>query len=458
MPRPARGNIKRTPLRSGGFSYIARFQAYGIRRTEYLGTTAEGWDSARADRRLRQILDEVAEGTWVLHRPAPVLVAPEDPTFADLASDHVAKLRKRHKRGGVADQTVVSAEYEVVRHLLPFCGRRRLSEFNEALVAEFVEWETDNREKLIELHERRAGRPVKEFMATLPKGGEEWTLLNRYGASRGVGNRTINKCLARMRVILEAGMKQHPEILLRNPAIPGEDAVQEGIRVDKPETERDIWEPAHVDAMLRAAAALDAQGEYLGREVLVAMLCFSGYRISEIGYMLVGDIDIAGGVMKTRAKRKTEDGRTRRGSKTKSGVRETNIVPGLRGPLQAHLARLSTDDATRVFETRSKQPRPRDKDNVRKILATIVKEAQKLLPPGTSAMPPVKSHIGRRTFISYLAASGEDVRYIMAQVGHEHPEMTLGLYAKMVNRNTIDARIFTWMGQSRRARGGREAA
>ena len=40
----------------------------------------------------------------------------------------------------------------------------------------------------------------------------------------------------------------------------------------------------------------------------------------------------------------------------------------------------------------------------------------------------------RRTFISLLLAIGEDVPYVMGQVGHADPKMTLSIYAQVMFR------------------------
>jgi integrase len=42
----------------------------------------------------------------------------------------------------------------------------------------------------------------------------------------------------------------------------------------------------------------------------------------------------------------------------------------------------------------------------------------------------------RRTFASLLLATGADVPYVMAQLGHEDPKMTLGVYAKVIASKT----------------------
>lgn len=42
----------------------------------------------------------------------------------------------------------------------------------------------------------------------------------------------------------------------------------------------------------------------------------------------------------------------------------------------------------------------------------------------------------RRTFAPLLLATGADVPYVMAQLGHTDPKMTLGVYAKMIASKT----------------------
>ena len=41
----------------------------------------------------------------------------------------------------------------------------------------------------------------------------------------------------------------------------------------------------------------------------------------------------------------------------------------------------------------------------------------------------------RRTFASLLLESGASVPYVMAQLGHRDPTMTLGIYARVLQRS-----------------------
>jgi integrase len=48
----------------------------------------------------------------------------------------------------------------------------------------------------------------------------------------------------------------------------------------------------------------------------------------------------------------------------------------------------------------------------------------------------VTPHSLRRTFASLLLATGADVPYVMAQLGHTDPKMTLGVYARVIASKT----------------------
>src|SRR3954469_12175671 len=48
------------------------------------------------------------------------------------------------------------------------------------------------------------------------------------------------------------------------------------------------------------------------------------------------------------------------------------------------------------------------------------------------------THTLRRTFASPCFFAGRDLRWVMGQLGHEDPRMTLGVYAKCMKRSQID--------------------
>jgi integrase len=44
----------------------------------------------------------------------------------------------------------------------------------------------------------------------------------------------------------------------------------------------------------------------------------------------------------------------------------------------------------------------------------------------------ITPHTLRRSYISFMLAAGYDVPYVQAQVGHEDPTTTLGIYARVI--------------------------
>ena len=90
------------------------------------------------------------------------------------------------------------------------------------------------------------------------------------------------------------------------------------------------------------------------------------------------------------------------------------------------------DPDDRVFGTSAgKRDNP---SNVRnRMLKDAVKIAnERLTEDGDEPITHVTPHGLRTTFASLLLATGADVPYAMAQLGHENPQMTLGIYAKVI--------------------------
>jgi integrase len=79
--------------------------------------------------------------------------------------------------------------------------------------------------------------------------------------------------------------------------------------------------------------------------------------------------------------------------------------------------------------------------NVRnRFLANSVERANvKLGKAGEESIGKATPRSLRRTFASLLLATGADVPYVMAQLGHTDPKMTLGVYAKVIASKTDHA-------------------
>jgi hypothetical protein len=78
-----------------------------------------------------------------------------------------------------------------------------------------------------------------------------------------------------------------------------------------------------------------------------------------------------------------------------------------------------------------------DRNNARRrVVARSVERANKNLTAGGSNPLPegITPHSLRRTFISLLLATGAEVPYVMRQVGHTDPKVTLSIYAQVMYR------------------------
>jgi integrase len=147
-------------------------------------------------------------------------------------------------------------------------------------------------------------------------------------------------------------------------------------------------------------------------------------RIGEALALRWGDVDLAGGRMGIRE------------SKTDAGVRTVDLLPVLReelATLKASARWSDPDDYVFPTETGKRQ----NPSNVRnRVLAGSVRRANERLTECDLAPLPdgLTPHSLRRTFISLLLAIGEDVPYVMGQVGHSDPKVTLSIHPGDVPR------------------------
>lgn len=82
-----------------------------------------------------------------------------------------------------------------------------------------------------------------------------------------------------------------------------------------------------------------------------------------------------------------------------------------------------------------------DRNRVRsRVLARAIKRAnERLAADGLAALPEgMTLHALRRTFASVLVALGHDPRYVMDQIGHSNPNVTLGIYAQVIRVSDED--------------------
>jgi integrase len=378
MARAAKGEVIVHERRSGR-TFALRFRAYGKRRYLTLGTAEEGWTRRKAAEELENVLADVRRGIWRPPQPAPAVAEPDSElTFHEFASDWLDGLRNE----GLSPSTLATYEWELSNHLLPFFAEHRLAAITIAEV------------------DRYRQEKVREGI---------------------LGATSINKTIGRLAQILDVVVER--ELISRNPAR----GRRRRLKQRKPQR---TWldRADQITALLQAAGELDREARFdrraTPRRALLATLALGGLRIGEALALGWRDVDLAGGRLRVRD------------SKTDAGVRHVDLLPALREELSVHKAETrfgAPDDF--VFPTdRGGKANP---SNVRsRIMAKTIRRANERLAKRDATPLPegLTPHSLRRTFISLLLATGEEVPYVMRQVGHAEPKVTLSIYAQVMFR------------------------
>lgn len=377
MPRKATGQVVERQLK-GGRVFALRFRAYGKRRYLTLGTVDEGWSRTKAEEELANVLADVRRGIW---RPDARQVAAEpmpEPSFHEFASEWLAGLRSE----GLSENTLKDYAWQLSNHLLPFFSRHRLSEISIAEVDRY------RQEKV------REG----EISAT-----------------------SINKTITRLAQILEVAVER--ELIERNSAR----GKRRRLKERRPER---TWldRAEQIAALLEAGGELDAEARVdrraTPRRAFLATLTLAGLRIGEALDLRWRDIDMSAGRLRVTD------------SKTDAGVRLVDLLPALREELSVHKTETrfgGSDDF--VFPTESGRRLDRNNARRRVVVKSVERARENLIARGLNPLPEgITPHSLRRTFISLLLATGAEVPYVMRQVGHTDPKVTLSIYAQVMYR------------------------
>ncbi len=411
--RAPKGAVVKNPVK-GGFAYALRFTAYGERRYISLGRPEDGWTEHKAEEELRRILAEVRDGTWKPWQPREEPEQPEEElTFHEFASEWFEATKSEWR-----EATRLDYEWQLQVHLLPFFKDHGLSQITVAEVDRYRESKlADNR--AIEAAAAK-GKPRMHTYTDKRSG-------NRYKRpERPLSPASINKTVTRLGQILEVAVER--ELIERNPVrVNPRNRKVKAARPDRIYLDR----AAQITALLDAAGELDRNAKSNGRiarRALLATLTFAGLRISEALELRWRDVDLAAGRLRVRQ------------SKTEAGVRYVNLLPALRDELDALKARAAkADSGAPVFP--SAVGTLQDRNRVRnRVLAPSVKRAsERLEAEGAAPLPEgLTLHGLRRTFCSALVALGKDPAYVMKQMGHSDPAVTLGIYAQVMEASAQD--------------------
>jgi integrase len=371
--RAPKGEVVRNPVR-GGYTFALRFTAYGKRRYVTLGRPADGWNEAKAQTALEDVLADVRRGIWQAQAPPAEEPAPE-PTFHEFASAWFEQIE-----GELRPNTVLAYEWELVYHLLPFFKDHLLSQITVAEVDRYREAKVVQN-RAIEAA-AKSGKPrMVEYTDKLGK---------RYKrAERPLSAVSINKTITRLGQILEVAVER--ELLPRNPAKVG--GRRRRLKTSRPDR-------IYLDRAEQIAALLDAAGRIdskarpdhrLHRRAMLATLTFAGLRISELLDLEWRDVDLAVGRLRVRA------------SKTDAGVRYVDLLPVLRD----ELATLKASGLSGVLVFPSAAGTRQDRNRVRsRVLGRRDQERQRAARQGRPDPAPRGAHAARATAHVRVGARG----------------------------------------------------
>ncbi len=400
MPRRATGRIELHEWADGRtVTFRLKVRPDGKRYTISLGTNHEGWSMERAQVELEQVMRRIERGTW------------EPPTTTEAAQNDL-------DRG----ETVRATAYR--------WWQRRKTELADNTELDY-KWRLDHalrhlgNDVTAELDARR----VDDFRQQL--------------VGRGLSPRSVNMVLDLLAQILDDAVEYG--LLDANPAR------GRRRRMKVPKASRTFLEPDMVIDLLDVAGAWERElpeHQRYGRRAFLATLCLAGPRISELIESPRGRLDLHAGHLVL-------------GKKTAAGIDRTlELSAFLLDELRAHLAAVPArlqdahGVALPIFPTRTGgRLNPSNVRNrllngmpargtrnptigvVQRVNETRAAEGRMLLPAR------VTPHTLRRTYASLCFFAGRDLRWVMGQIGHDDPRMTLAVYAQCMKRSQIDEAV-----------------
>jgi integrase len=405
MGRPLTGRLEAQPLKDGRTAWVARFRAYGQPRKLTIGHNPP-WPESRAREELENIIYQVRRGVWVPPENTPTLplpgIAAPRLNIAQLAHAYLEHRRTLGKgsKGGQQQELLE-------QHVVPDWGSRLPEDATPENVRRWVTAKVDHAAEL---------RSLWDLGVRLDSRGRR--LPRPYGARR------LNRAINALYAVLDYAHVFHdaPQMTDR--------LRQSGLLLEEPAPVKAHFTIDQVALIIEAAVTLDARAfpghKHVGRQALVATLLLSGLRIDEACSLLVGGV------------RRGEHILNIPDAKTPTGIREVNVVYGLRPILYAHLDdfRSGAAGSSPVFATRNDTAQ--SPNNMREdVWYGALKVAQELAGErGLTDNWPAKlnPHLTRRTFITHLFEIGESPPYVQKQVGHADSALTLEVYADVSSR------------------------
>lgn len=384
MGRQATGSIHHHVWKDGQtVSWYLRVRAYGERWRINLGTSHEGWGEQRARVELDRVLAQIQRGTW------------EPPT----------KSGKPKPQRLIQDETLrvtTSRWWAVKQH-----------DLDDSTVDDY-KW------RMGHFLGRIGSRPTAEITTTTV---DE---LRAELRADGLAPRSTNMVLLALSWVLEQAIEEG--ILAgANPAVGRKRRAREDPR-EKRRKRSAILEPDMVKAIIERAGEWEAEiassttKPFRGRRALIALLILAGPRIREALAAKREDFDLVEGIWRIPD------------SKTPSGIRRVDLTMRAAEELREHVAATGIRRGLLWPTREGNQHRP---GNVRKrVLYRVIDDVNESRE--NMLIPKLTPHGLRRTFASLALAAGRNPRWVMAQLGHSDPKMTLGTYAQVIERRTID--------------------
>ncbi len=365
------------------------------------GTNSEGWNRKRAEIETEKIVADIRRGCWAPPVQARKGSAPDlpEPKYRE-ETIHITLSRWwQTKKTELAPNTRADYEWRLGL-ILSFRHETPTAEIDIRWVDELKDWLT--------------GQPARN---------------RRAGSAKTLSPASVNKVLMLLAQALD--LAKDYGTLATNPAR------GRRRRVAEPRPPRDFLEPDMVVDLLDVAGEWEAEliarhrpEQCYGRRELLALLCLGGPRIGEALVARRGDFDLAGDHWRIPV------------AKTSAGERTVELSVHCAEELRSHVAASPSRRRTvaargPMFPTRT--GRPLSPDNVRRMIRAVVARADKRrATQGKMLLPAVTPQTLRRTFASLCFFAGRDPAWVMGQMGHADPRLTLGVYAQTEQRKKVD--------------------